>query len=223
MERPRARIVRTVSDQAPLRVQQRGFTRARLIEAAHEVFAERGYVAATVDDIATRAGSSRATFYLHFKGKGEVASALLTGSLELAESRYRAFDDLLVSSEPQTLRKQLRVWLAEWLEIWRANAAINQALVQAATVDAEVEEQLTGISSRLIGTLTRYFATIPEPDRQRVRDELYLLEIMTQRVFSLASGSGLEVSDTRTIDVLSDMWFFHFVETRQRLTGGLAG
>jgi AcrR family transcriptional regulator len=223
MDTPATRIIGLVSDQAPLRVQQRGFTRTRLTEAARDVFAERGYVATTVDDIATRAGCSRATFYLHFKGKGQVAAALVQSSVELAEERYRAFDELLVSSEPQSLRKHLRVWLAEWLEIWRANAAINQALIQAATIDAEVDEQLADISARLIGTLTKYIATIPEADRRRVQDELYLLEVMTQRVFSLASVKSLPLSDSRTIDVLSDMWFFHFVETRQRLTGGLSG
>jgi len=50
-----------------MRAAQREFTRARLVEAAIEVFAEKGYPRTTVDDIAERAGSTRATFYLHFK------------------------------------------------------------------------------------------------------------------------------------------------------------
>ena len=52
-----------------LREQHRVFTRERLIQGALEVFAHKGYVAATIDDIVAAAGASRATFYLHFHSK----------------------------------------------------------------------------------------------------------------------------------------------------------
>src|ERR1700761_7867655 len=60
-----------------MRAAQREFTRTRLVEAAIEVFAEKGYARTTVDDIAERAGSTRATFYLHFKAKSDVLSELM--------------------------------------------------------------------------------------------------------------------------------------------------
>src|SRR5690348_18300359 len=56
-----------------MRAAQREFTRNRLIEAAIEVFAEKGYARTTVDDIAGRAGSTRATVQRHFKTKSDMA------------------------------------------------------------------------------------------------------------------------------------------------------
>lgn len=44
----------------------------RLQEAALELFAERGYEGTTVEDIATRAGVTKRTFFRHFADKREV-------------------------------------------------------------------------------------------------------------------------------------------------------
>jgi AcrR family transcriptional regulator len=47
-------------------------TRQRLIEAAFDLFEERGYERSTVDDIAERAGTGRTTFFRAFGSKEEV-------------------------------------------------------------------------------------------------------------------------------------------------------
>jgi AcrR family transcriptional regulator len=55
--------------------------RARLIEAAREVFAKRG-LDATLDDIARHAGLSPGTAYRHFANKQEIVAALFADSGE---------------------------------------------------------------------------------------------------------------------------------------------
>lgn len=47
-------------------------TRDRLIDAAFELFKERGFEATTVDDVAARAGLGRTTFFRTFKSKEDV-------------------------------------------------------------------------------------------------------------------------------------------------------
>jgi AcrR family transcriptional regulator len=49
--------------------------RGRLQQAALELFAERGYEQTTVEDIATRAGLTKRTFFRHFSDKREVLFA----------------------------------------------------------------------------------------------------------------------------------------------------
>lgn len=60
------------------RMEKRTLTRARLVEAALNVFAFEGYEHATVDDIARAAGLSKGAFYFNFNTKEEVLLELLS-------------------------------------------------------------------------------------------------------------------------------------------------
>jgi AcrR family transcriptional regulator len=57
---------------------QREQTRARVYEAALEVFRRDGVGPSRIDDIARLAGVSRGTFYFHFPAKEDVLSELLS-------------------------------------------------------------------------------------------------------------------------------------------------
>lgn len=198
-----------------LREQQRAFTRQRLIEAARQVFGERGYPDATVDEIASAAGASRATFYLHFKGKTELAAALVEDTTPWAVARYRLLDDLLVAGGPP-LRESLREWLSDWLGIWSDAARESHALLQAAMLEPEIETRRLRQSEALVGALEQYFAALPEADREPTRERMLVLEIMTQRIFSLASMRRMPVGDGETLDILTDMWLGVLVGDRDK-------
>jgi len=58
--------------------QRREQTRARLLDAAHDVFAEVGMDAASVEAICERAGFTRGAFYSNFESKDELFLALVT-------------------------------------------------------------------------------------------------------------------------------------------------
>jgi AcrR family transcriptional regulator len=47
-------------------------SRALILQAAYEAFAENGYDKTTMDDIVTRSGLSKGTLYWHFKNKHEL-------------------------------------------------------------------------------------------------------------------------------------------------------
>jgi AcrR family transcriptional regulator len=55
----------------------RGTARERLLDAAAAVFAERGYRAASVDEIAARAGVTKGAVYWNFEGKEDLFLALI--------------------------------------------------------------------------------------------------------------------------------------------------
>ena len=50
---------------------------AELLDAALDVFAEKGFAAARMEDIAARAGAAKGTLYLYFPSKEAVFEALV--------------------------------------------------------------------------------------------------------------------------------------------------
>jgi AcrR family transcriptional regulator len=72
--------------------------RAALLEAAMDVFAQRGYRDASVDEIADRAGYSKGAIYFHFTGKDDLFFALLE---ERIDQPMREAIKLLESAPPE--------------------------------------------------------------------------------------------------------------------------
>lgn len=58
------------------RPDQRSLARDLLLDTALRLFVERGYIGVRVEDIATAAGISRATFYKHFSEREEILAEL---------------------------------------------------------------------------------------------------------------------------------------------------
>jgi AcrR family transcriptional regulator len=56
-------------------------TRARLIEIAAELFAEEGYAAVSIRDVATRSGLSSGAIYGTFRGKADLLAEVVDASL----------------------------------------------------------------------------------------------------------------------------------------------
>ena len=55
--------------------------RDALVDAAFEVFLEKGVASTAVDDIVEKAGVAKGTFYLYFESKEEVFNAVLADFL----------------------------------------------------------------------------------------------------------------------------------------------
>jgi len=56
---------------------RRDATRERVLDAARDVFAERGVIGGTVEEICERAGFTRGAFYSNFVDKADVVEALI--------------------------------------------------------------------------------------------------------------------------------------------------
>lgn len=90
--------------------QRRAQTTRRLLDAAAEVFARRGFRAATIDDIADAAGYTKGAVYANFPGKEALFLALLDRHLDDQLAQV----DLLVAAASDTdLRASLREASAE--------------------------------------------------------------------------------------------------------------
>src|SRR5882757_778984 len=83
---PRTRLTREES---------RALTRSRVMAAAGEVFAEEGFHAASLEEVAERAGYSIGAVYSNFRSKDDLFLSLMT-------DRLRAFEEGLAAAFAET-------------------------------------------------------------------------------------------------------------------------
>jgi AcrR family transcriptional regulator len=95
----------------PSSMTARRSTRERILEAALDVFSEKGFHLATVDEIAERAGLGKGTVYRHFANKETLFNDLVQSRLEELERDAKTVldgqDDVLTM-----ITKYLRIYFA---------------------------------------------------------------------------------------------------------------
>jgi AcrR family transcriptional regulator len=125
------------------RTEQARATRRRIIECARELFLEQGYAAATLDQIAARAGVAVQTVYFHFGNKRsvlkEVMDVLAVGDDAPVPLLERPWVQQ-VRDEPDA-RRALGIWLRNSRVIFGRVAPMLSVVRDAAGADPEMAEQ----------------------------------------------------------------------------------
>lgn len=103
----------------------RGEKRPLILQAATEVFAEQGFVAATVAEIAQRAGIGKGTVYEYFSSKDELLFAVFEWMNERILKRFEA-----LLAEEGTTRERLQRMLGIAAEV-----TCEQVEMQAVVLD----------------------------------------------------------------------------------------
>ena len=133
--------------------------RARLREAALDLYAERGYDATTTSEIAARAGVTERTYFRHFADKREV---LFDGEAELREAMIAPI--ALAQDAPSPLALVLRAYTAAIpLFVAGRPVAERRARIIAATpaLQERAHAKSAALTEALIGALEQ--RGIPEP------------------------------------------------------------
>jgi len=120
----------TTPTKLTMRDRHRLLTRDHITTAALEAFAERGYVATTVDDIVQRAGIGRATFYLHFDSKAAVLR-------ELRNTRMTVWSDEDAPRGGRAGRPTVRAFFEKVVDFYTSSPQLYMALHQARAADPE--------------------------------------------------------------------------------------
>lgn len=135
-------------------------TRARIIEAAHAEFLERGFHGATIVSIAKRAGVATQTVYFVFHTKAELISAVIDAAVMGKSDLPPELTDwwLAMEAEPDPA-ESLRLLVRGAADVFERASAISVVLAAAALTDDELmarheqHEQLrrTGFRSVVAG------------------------------------------------------------------------
>ena len=132
-----------------LREEQKKLTRHRVLDAAVTVFAEKGFVGTTMEDIARAAGVTRVTVYAHFPGKGDIIEALAQRVYDTMDEVYAALAGI-----PRWTRAAIRKWLDDAVERWQGMVPIIQVVLPAGA--AAVAHQVTSSRNKYVDEHERY-------------------------------------------------------------------
>lgn len=111
--RRKGRVITTGNDdrqgRAASRAQSKALTRAKLLEAARDVFIAAGYRGATLDSIAARAGFTKGAVYWHFPNKQALFLALVADSIT---ANFAVLQRMLKDhgDDPEALRSALSAY-----------------------------------------------------------------------------------------------------------------
>jgi AcrR family transcriptional regulator len=178
---------------------RRQATRERVLEAAGEVFAERGFHGASVEDICERAGFTRGAFYSNFSSKDDLVLELTRRHAEDLVERIRAAGKREQASAEEVLRDVLAAiaddsrskerWVVLTTE-FTLHAIRDAAARRAwAAQQRRVRDELATVVDEVVG---RQGLTLPMPTDVFVRVAMALTQgSLTQRLVeprSLAVG-----------------------------------
>ena len=129
----------------------------RLVEAGRQVFAAVGFDAASVEQIITRAGVGRGTFYKYFEGKQDLL--LLLSAMCLADVAT-LFGQLEAVGRPGTVR----AWVDDFVRLHLAQAGVLRAWSDVPSLDPRVLDDarravtiVTESSEALLGRIERSY------------------------------------------------------------------
>jgi AcrR family transcriptional regulator len=144
--------------------------RDQMLDAANELFAERGYEAVSVEDIARAAGVQRGLVHHYFGGRKEVYLALLE---RLAAGR----EEQLRPPVGRSARARVGDSVSRWLDWSEANRTVYLGTIAPGEdiADPEVRRVVADLRGRAVGLLAALHADIAE-DSPRLR---YALECWT--------------------------------------------
>jgi AcrR family transcriptional regulator len=175
-------IAPAVPGRRRLRASQR---RELILAAAVRLFAERGYHAASMDEIGAAAGVSKAVVYDHFASKRELYTMLL-------DTIRADIDDLISESvadlEPGPEQMYAAVeaffsFVETYPDACRLLFLESQGTTEAAEIVGLLEERVAVELSQLLATDATIFPNYPDRDRQlRI-----LAELLTSATHGLAS------------------------------------
>ena len=135
--------LQTSSDRPKSARLPRSARKAQLLDVALTVFVEQGYHAASMDEIAERAGVSKPVLYQHFPGKLDLYLALIQSACDTVIEGVRG-----ALASTQDNRKRVLATMELWFDyVARHDAPIRLVFESDLTSDPAVRDQLDRVTN----------------------------------------------------------------------------
>jgi AcrR family transcriptional regulator len=171
----------------------------KLLDAGAEIFAQRGFHAARVDDIVKLARTSHGTFYLYFANKEELFRTL---AQEVADEMIASADSLPPIDPGPDGRAELRAWLARFVEVYDRYGPVIRAWTEAEIGGSEFGRLGTDVLTEFSRVLTGRIRRSSSPD---VNPQIAALAVvaMIERFNYYVLSRQVKVSRDEMLDTLA--------------------
>ncbi len=164
---------------------QREDTRRRLLACARKLFRELGVEPVSMEDIASEAGVSRATVYLHFSGKGLLLRALLEADWA---SQIRLFERFCQADLAD--RKPITEWVMQIVEGMRV-ASDSFGIYRAALGQNAELAVLHKQHCTQLGTVLLQASRAPSTSRGYSASQLIEAQLVVAEIEYFATSSAI--------------------------------
>lgn len=185
-----------------IREVQKEYTRELLVKAAYDLFIENGYANTTIDEIAARAGTSRATFYLHFQGKWETVRHISESTIQgEVFDYYRRLDAFGIPTEAQ-----IRSWLEDAFRFYERHSKFMIVFRQAYSLEADIAKFHFETLAKCVAVMPNYLKRWGPKRETEAKLRLNLLTIQLSDIATRLVQGDAEFDKDTLIDVLLEYW-----------------
>ena len=163
-------------------------TRATILDVAEQVFADSGYAASRLEDVAARAGIRRASIIYYFRDKRELYDTVLAGVFDGLLSRYRT-----ALAAPVPLRQRIEDVVDAWVGYVAERPTVARLLLWEAADGSR--ERIAVAAGRAEAVLSALTDAIREGQRQGLFHPIdpihFILTIVGATVFFVTATPRL--------------------------------
>ena len=156
-----------------------------IVEAALAVFAERGFAAAKLDDIARRAGVSKGALYLYFETKEDIFRAVVAQAIAPNMQAIRA----MVAAHPGPLADLLRLVAGRvglLMETLPVGGVVKMVIAEAGNFPELARVWHDDLIAHILGAMTDAITAAQGRGEVRPGDaRIYALEIISPMLVAL--------------------------------------
>ena len=177
-------------------------TKEKIMEAARELFEQKGFAAATTKEIASLAGVSEVTLFRHFESKRSLFNETLHGCLH-----PYTVEDYLKHGVTYDLRTDLKHIGYDMLSTYKKNAPLIRMVMRDKFRESPPERDARKNEQHALHSLLRYFTAMQEAGHLNAEPEmamkLYTTNIMGH-FFRGMHGIAPAEKDDRYFDWMLD-------------------
>jgi AcrR family transcriptional regulator len=202
------------------REEQAAETRARILKAAHDLFADQGFGRTTITEIAKEAGVAVETVYAAFGNKATLlrkAWYLMFRGSEADVPLYDRPEMQAILAEPD-LTARIRKYAEFCTARHRRIAPLYQALIGAVGAEPDAAELVAWLRDRHIDVATKYARAAAKTGQLAVSEKR-----CRDLVFAMLDGAvwrrlvvDLDWSDADYAEWLAELWISQLVKPRRK-------